>query len=282
MIASYRDPRYAASIRLELLQEREGELREHIPNELRVIHARRAARTAGGAVAILGFAALVIVTLVWGFLPRHRVDGAPTLTLLFTVSAALLTYALVYVVAGHRFDQLVLRAFDVNQDELSRIARIESGEIRALAARVVGRAESRSLSLPLAGIGLLAPLTMHLAIWIVTNAGRVTSNAWLLGFDWWIAASLALVGIAHVVLALQGARFASEAAKMPTYQLDHRSPVSGWAALGYTVVGSLLPGVFALAIPPLVVFATGIVFVPWMFWSMRRRLASERRLLEDD
>ena len=58
------------------------------------------------------------------------------------------------------------------------------------------------------------------------------------------------------------------------------SPVGGWAALGWTVLGSLLPVLIAIAIPPVIVFLTGALFVPYSFNAMHRRLVEERDILD--
>ena len=47
-----------------------------------------------------------------------------------------------------------------------------------------------------------------------------------------------------------------------------------------TVGVSAVPGVLLLALPPIIAGATGILFIPFMFASMQRRLMHERTTLE--
>jgi len=280
MLPSYRDPRYAASIRLEQLQESGGELRDHIPSEIRAIHARRVARTAAGGLAVIGFV-LVVLASIWNGLTSSSLRApAPTFVLLGAVVASVAIYAVLYLRASARFDSLVLASFDRSEDPLARLARLESNSIRRAAAKIVAGEERASLGLPLAGLGLLAPLTIHLAVWALINAGHADPMRWVQSFDWWIAATLILVGVAHGVLVYLAWRFARIAGETATRELSWRRPVGGWAALGWTVAGSLLPGVIAIAIPPVIVFLTGVLFVPYSFHAMHRRLVEERNLLE--
>jgi hypothetical protein len=117
---------------------------------------------------------------------------------------------------------------------------------------------------------------MHLAVWSLSEPSRFGSEGWVRGFDWWICASLILVGIAHLALAYLSMRFADEVEETSLAELEHRSPRSGWAALGYTILWSALPGLVAAGIPLIVVAITGLVFVPAMFGLMRRRVIAER------
>lgn len=277
MLPSYRDPNYAASVRLEQIRERDGEIQDHIPHEIRIIHARRAARSAFGWTAIVGFVAVgAVAGLNVVIAPAHL---PTTFALLGALGLSLVAYGIAYQVALFGFDRKVLATFDAAEDPLSRLARIEAAVIGETAARIVARSEPSSLWLPLAGVGLLVPLHLHLAYHLLTKGFSFSSRV-VEGFDWWIGASLILVGFAHLVLAFQGFRFASKASQMSTVQLEAKAPVSGWAALGWTVLGSLLPGVIAIGIPPVLVFVTGILFIPYMFGTMHRRLVAERHVLE--
>lgn len=280
MIASYRDPRYAASIRIEHLLEGSGALAEEIPTELRTIHSRRVARTSAGLVAVAGFTVTALQTGLQA-IPRPPIVGlsvSPTVLLLGAVAASLVTYAIARVVAPLRFESQVRATLDAGGDELTRLARMESDGLRHAAVRIASRRERASLALPLAGLGLLAPLAMHFLVFCALSIDKERLD--LGAFDWWIGASLLLVGVAHAVLAFMAWRFASKIAATPTRSLHGGSPVSGWAALGWTVVGSLVPGVIALAIPPVLVFLTGALFIPASFGFLYRRALRERVALE--
>jgi hypothetical protein len=282
MIASYRDPRYAASLRIEHLRERAGALTEEIPAELRTTYARRVARSSAGAVALAGFAATGIASLADALSHRPASTFATTPTAMFlgAVVASLATYAITRAVAAIRFERRVRATFDANGDELVQLARLESHSVRRAAVRLASRGERASLALPLAGLGLLAPLAIHFVVFCVLSIGKEAGSSRFSSFDWWIGATLLLVGLAHLVLAYQAWRFASKVVATPTWSLEHRNPMDGWGALGWTVAGSLVPGLIAIAIPPVLVFLTGLVFVPASFRFMYRRALQERLLLE--
>jgi hypothetical protein len=50
-------------------------------------------------------------------------------------------------------------------------------------------------------------------------------------------------------------------------------------ALAVTVATACVPGIVLLAIPPILVAITGLVFVPWMFRAMASVLVRERTML---
>lgn len=281
MIASYRDPRYAASIRIEELRARGHDLLEGVPEELTRIHARRVARISAGVVAIAGFCGMIVSAIAGVDRPQYSafLYVHPTLFLVASVALSLAVYFLARSVASRTFARRVWSSFDDGQDELSRLARLENDSVRWAAARIVHASEKQSLALPMAGISLLAPLSLHLVVWCVLGDGDIGSRRWLSGFDWWICASLLLVGIAHVVLAGLCVRFAGKVADASLASLSRKSPMSGWAVLGWTVLAACVPGVIAFAIPVAIVFVTG-VFIPLMFAFMHRRAIEERRALD--
>lgn len=279
MIASYRDPRYAASIRLEQLRERFEELpSDAVPEELTLVHARRVARTWAGGTAIAGFVAMALssaATVVW---PEHSGGGGlhPTLVLVAAVALSILVYVIARIVAPHTFERRVWASLGSAGDELARLARIENDSVRRAAAELAGSGEKRSIALPMIGVGLLAPLSIHLVVWSLGLNDGLDTHGWLQGFDVWIGASLLLVGIAHIVLAYQCGRFAGALADTPLRELSRETPAKGWGALGYTILAACLPGIVAFAIPVLLVAVTGLLFVPWMFGHMYRRVLQER------
>lgn len=284
MIASYRDPRYAASIRIEQLRERRRDVADAVPDEVVQIHARRVARAAAGAVAVAGFVLMALASLAEAmrlFGPAYGVP--PTLVLVAALVLSLGVHVVARRVAAIRFERRVRAAFDGSGDELSRLARLESDAVRRAAVRLAGEGERRSIALPMVGISLLGPLAMHLVVWCVVGgaaSGGARPSGWLLdSFDWWIAASLLLVGVAHVVLACLCVGFARKVERASLAELEAGSFASGWRVLGWTVLASLVPGVIAFLIPPVVVFFTGVLFIPWMFSSMHRRALTERRAL---
>ena len=278
MIPSYRDSRYAASIRIEHLRERAA---QDIPRELIHLHARRVARTAAGTVAVAGAVVVAFGTafqsIQEGWFGGRSGAPRPTLLLIAAVLLSVVTYVVTRVIATWRFPGLVRAALVSDRDELVQLARLESGGLARAAAGIAGAGEERSLSMPMAGIALLAPLTIHLVVsMLFTRSGLILSS-----FDTWIRMSLVLVGLGHVVLAGLCVRFARRVARVTLAELEWGSPASGWAALGWTVLASCLPGAIALLIPPILVAATGLPVVPVLFRSMYERAVRERRLLRD-
>jgi hypothetical protein len=176
----------------------------------------------------------------------------------------------------------VWSSFDGSQDELVRLARLESDTVRRAAAHLAGSGEKASVALPMAGISLLAPLGIHLGIWSLTQGTELGGSRWLEGFDWWIGVSLMLVGVAHATLAILCCVFAGKVSRASLVFLKSKSPMSGWGVLGWTVLASCLPGLIAFAIPVVVVLVTGLLFIPWMFGSMHRTVVDERIALAAD
>jgi hypothetical protein len=283
MIASYRDPRYAASIRIEQLRERSPWRADDVPAELIQIHARRVARSWAGAVAIVGFFAVCFTSLRQGmgnwWMPSDvRIEPRPTGVLLASVALSVVTYAVSRFTAAHLFERRIRASFDRSSDELARCARLEANGLRRAAIAVAGRNERASIALSMAGFALLAPLSAHYAVWALFRLSNGSAPA-MRDFDVWIHMSLLLVGIAHVVLAGLCVWFASKVARSPLELLGEKSPVSGWAALGWTVLAACVPGAIAFLVPPVFVLATGAAFVPALFGFAYRRALRERHAL---
>jgi uncharacterized membrane protein YhdT len=153
-------------------------------------------------------------------------------------------------------------------------ARLDGDEPRAALAHRVSRLETGSVAATLVGWALLAPLTLHLLV--AAALARSLADG-LHDFDRWIEASLVLTGVAHVTLALLGCRYAKKLRAWDHERDD--APTAGWSALGWTILASCVPGIVALAIPPLLVALTGFVFVPATFGFMRWRTTEERLVL---
>ncbi|MEZ4310740.1 MAG: hypothetical protein R3F14_22075 [Polyangiaceae bacterium] len=283
MLASYRDPGYAASLRIEKLRERSQDLSEGVPSEITRIHARRVARTWAGAVGMLGFALVVVTTLgkIGGPLELLQIVP-PTVALAVTGPAAIAVYVVVRWVTARSFPREVRSGFTGEHDPMSRLALLENDSVRSAAAKAAAASERRSIASPMIAASLVLPLTIHMVAGMVLKGPRSMMNLErvIRDFDWWIAATFILVGLAHGVLAVLCARFASRVADAPLASLAEKSPQSGWGALGWTVLASLVPGLVAIAIPPILVAVTGAMFVPHMFKYMHRRAVEERRALD--
>jgi len=131
----------------------------------------------------------------------------------------------------------------------------------------IGRLDDRylaaSLALPVAGLALTLPLTLHAAVFASDTHG----------FDSWVAMSLVIVGHCHVALAVMGAwrmvRLTRGENAMPP-----------WAIYGIVVGLAMVPGALFLMIPPLLVAFTGLAFV-FILWAPSRIIAKERAVLAE-
>ncbi|HEY8079475.1 MAG TPA: hypothetical protein VIF62_35335 [Labilithrix sp.] len=239
------------------------------------IFARRAARVAGGVVAIAGALAMTLTAICTRGIPwLLGVEQAkPSLTpiLFVTALAAPLVALVVRLSAGAFARRIAARMIAQTDDVRTDVARLAERSAASLFAEWVDRLEVRSVWLPLAGAALVVPLTLHLAFaWIVSSSQTdLTSD-----FDVWILLSLVLTIPAHGVLALLAVRFAK---KLRAWREGERRP-SAWAPLLWTIVAGCVPGIVLYLIPPILVAVTGL-FVPIAFSVMRARVLDERAKL---
>jgi hypothetical protein len=160
-------------------------------------------------------------------------------------------------------------------DLAADLARIDASSPLHRIARRLGSLEAWSSALPLAAISLLAPLTLHFLFCLATGFESTRD------FGKWIQISLVIVGHAHLTLMALAIAFSRKMARLETDQLARLSIHREWGkALGITVAVSAVPGVILLAVPPVLSAITGVVFVPFMFALMRRRVLSERATMQ--
>ncbi len=163
-------------------------------------------------------------------------------------------------------------------DALADLARVEQLDpLRALVRTARGR-ERLSVALPLAGIALLAPLTIHFIVSLAiasANHGETASD-----FGVWIRWSGMLVGHAHLVLAFCGFRFARRLASRETAAIAKGTAHDGLVAVGWTTLAALVPGAILFLVPPALVLFTGLAFAPLAYSMMGRRVYAERLLIE--
>ncbi len=264
-MSTYRDPRFLSRLRFEELLddvERERPLREVVTR----IGAARAARMAFGIVALAG-AAFVVEAAIAG----RGTDGSGALSelLLASWAAAIVAWLLARVIAPRVVRRTLAYPAPTGDVDVD-VARLEGRPLLPSPTRWAWA----GAALPMAAVSLLAPLTLHLAFWALF----VRSTAEMLGeFDPWIVYGLALVGQAHVVLALYACRHAQRLLEAP---LGHVDEIGGaWRALGVTVFASAFPGVVIFSVPPLLTAVTGALFVPALFSAMKRVVIAERREL---
>jgi hypothetical protein len=136
--------------------------------------------------------------------------------------------------------------------------------VRIMPWRPVRRSESQlqtSWMVPIAGIALLLPITIHLLCRLLVD-GRVG--------DWseWVSLSLMFTGFAHVVFAVLAAtRAAQLASGKPAISCG---AIYGWCVLAANVPFPILPAFY--------VAATGLPILP-MLMLMKPLIERERRTI---
>lgn len=258
----YRDHLFAARCR-----RRPAPLSEpHLP--LQRIYAARQGRIWGGVVGLAGFTLLLLDALLG---PRYTTE-----ILASTWLAALVSARIASLTAARALRRRVDALLAPTGDPLTDLARREPGGARSYIAQRVHHLEQASLILPLIALCLLAPLTLHL----IVGVGFLGASA--KQFNGWILLSLVLVGHAHAALVILAVRHIAAV----RWALDTGAPLRGGSrgllALLWTVAVSTVPGAMLLFVPPLLVAATGALFVPWVFHWAARRAYVERALLVEE
>lgn len=263
----YRDHLFAARCRQQQLS-REGSP-EAAPAELVRIYARRVARIWGAAFGLAGLLAMVfhaMISMSLGALSVYIVGAWLTMGLV---------YAVVRLAAPAWLRWRVRRAYATSGDIFFDLGRLDARSPRAFALQAIHRHERLGLQLPLLTVSLLAPLSIHLGV-AMAFLGVSMSQ-----FGQWILTSAALVGHAHLTLAL----FAVFHVVRVQRELDAGTRVAGASrglvALLWTVGASAIPGVVLLCVPPLLVAMTGLLFVPWSFHWVGAAAQAERAVLVD-
>lgn len=171
--------------------------------------------------ARVGFGATLIVgagAVVHGVMTHARVLGLPAAHWFAIVWAA------AFVVAALAWLAVRLRA------------RIDPG-----AFAVTG------LTVPAIGFALMAPLTLQLPF--------VIGASGLAGFDGWVPLSVAITGVAHLVLAALSVVRARQLAR-------DAIPIEPRTIFGAVVVVSMIPFALLAFIPPILVAITGAAYLP--------------------
>lgn len=186
-----------------------------------------------------------------------------------------------WFVARARMHSKLLGALVPTGDVRLDVARLEEGApLRTLQASI-GALEAPSVWVPLMGWALVAPLTSHLLFalmvgWVkLPRLGAVGQH----DFDVWILASIVLMGVGHAVLCVTTVQFARRLRAWKASS-GEKSP-STWLPYAWTMVGATVPGVILYAVPPLIAAVTSL-FIPVTFGHLKRRVLTERALLEYD
>jgi hypothetical protein len=154
---------------------------------------------------------------------------------------------------------------------------------------VASRCETAGLTLPLTGLSLILPLSLHLVVWAIIQAGlRATGSHdaryWsdLTRFDDWIVMSMILVGTAHLALVVSVFVHVGRLRWRPLHQLP-----SPFTPLWVAVAASACPGIVFIFVagagllPMLLSLFTGMVFIPAIFGRASRVFWAERHLITD-
>lgn len=284
MVLAYRSDEDVLKARLSaLLDERSAEV-ANTSDRLRDVYAKRMARAVSGGVAAIGGAAVLLGGAARGlrshswFGMGHEHSGALTPILLGSMAAAALSYLPARELAKRGFRRALEGELSLSGSARIDLVRVERAQPRRLARRLVEAAERASASLPLLGMALLAPLSIHFVVALALSGGHL--ERWIEGFDAWISMSAAIAGFAHLVLAILAIRFGSKIGEKSTEELDAHPAQEGWSAVKITALASLVPGVVLYLVPPILISLTGLLFVPLSYAAVTRALVRERQALD--
>ncbi len=283
MSLAYRGLEHVAATRFaELAERRTQEIASLV--YARVVYTRRFARTVAGAVgttgAILVFLATVIGLLTEGsFFGRAHFEGKLTLGLLACWPAALIAYVFARTAASHAMRRALARPLERRGDAVHDLARLETSRPAFILERAATRLEGWSAAFPLTMLSFLMPLTLHFVVGHFLGRGDGGLSA--KSYDEWIGMSVAIVGHAHLVLAICALVYGLKLARRESALIASGVSKDWLKAFGFTILAGAVPGALLFLVPPIVVALTGIVFIPAMYIFMGRRIVSERRLLEE-
>ncbi|MCC6994013.1 MAG: hypothetical protein IT370_05230 [Deltaproteobacteria bacterium] len=226
--------------------------------ELRELYRLRFGRVVQGSVMI----ATMVVMALGAFDVALRLWPI----LLATWPLGLLGLQVGRYLGGRWFDRKLAAGAQPGPDPLRDLDRLAHETPQHRASAMVARLGHASLGLPMVGLVLAAPLTMHFVVYLMLG-GRLTDD-----FDTWIRLSAFLVGFAHIVLAILTWGVAHEIVVG-----EPRTTAAG--LIGNTTLAACVPGIIAIAIPPLLVAVTAALFVPFMLAWARRRAGHENATL---
>ncbi|MBL8606948.1 MAG: hypothetical protein JNL38_06495 [Myxococcales bacterium] len=267
-MSAYRDTSLLLRRRAEALRAR-AELTAALPS-LHRVYARRWSRAVGGGVGTFGalcVAALALANALGS--PGFPLETLTQLLLGSVVAAVGAALAARAAFSLYRSGFSRLAALPELQGELAAdLGRLDAANPWPEKERALGRLELASTALPLIAASLLAPLTLH---WIVATVSGAHN------YGDWILISLAIVGHAHLVLALMSGLYARKLRKTSTEDLAVAPVHRPWIwALGITVLAAAIPGAILLLVPPLLTLVTGALFIPAAFLWIRHRVVQER------
>ena len=268
----YRDDRAAAERRRAILEVEYRDRLGSVPAELYRVFARRVARIASGAVLAAGGALMFGLGLSDAELWADAANGS-TSVLLLAWPAALVIHVLVAVLAPYWAQRQLSRESRGGGDVFTDIARLQNlTPIRRLAA-MAKRLEHLSIAVPMTGLALVGPLTIH----GIVGLGLSEFEMSLADFDSWIHLSAFLVGHCHLVLVYYGIKFAGQVRALPTgFEI---LPNTRWKRVFFVILWSVVPGGFFILIPVVLVALTAAIHAPVVYGLMARAIRRERTTL---
>lgn len=275
---SYRDNEVGLRVYRDGLLEARIREAATLPAELTRVYVRRVSRIAAGATATIGFALMALASLLGeglkAWFGSKLVDAPLTWILLLTVAAVPVAALIARTAAHVNLLMVVRRDLRRTNDTRADVERLERSASTVIAEHA-DALETRSVAAPLVGWALCAPLTMHFIVYCFNNSANTLDHL-TSDYEWWICASLLITAVAHLTLAALAVRFAKA---VRAEQAGGPTP-SAWAPLLWTTLAGCVPGVVLFLVPPILVAATGLVFIPATFAWMRRRVHDERFALE--
>jgi hypothetical protein len=271
-----------------VLEQRLVELRERRAGEafaidvVQRVAARRLGRAVGGGVALvfaLGVFAVGLASLFEAGADAKSAHELATVLLVIAWGAGIVT-----ALGSRWIGRLVLA---VTLDAPLRFSGNVAADLASLQTRDpldastarAARWERASAALPIAAVSLLAPLTIHWLVWSslsLASEGKVSFD----DFGQWIAWSAVLVGHAHLAVLVGALQWAFSLRAKPTAEL-RRSLHKRWGITLLVASGlACIPGIVLLAIPPILVAVTGLVFMPAMYWMTAFVVHRERFAIE--
>jgi hypothetical protein len=245
----------------------------------RKVAASRMARAVAGATGLL-LSVVAFASAIAGFAlepgswPHGSESGLLTALLLSAWPAALVAWGITRTMAGAAIGRRVHAPPALTGDAGEDLLRLQREDSLGMARALAARWEWAGAALPLAALSMVAPLSLHFLVRCLFAPMRVGN------FDGWIALSVVLVGHAHVALCVCAVVWARGLSGRHTAALADGLRGSMFKALFVTVGVASLPGILLLAVPPVMVLVTGLVFIPAMYAATVRCMRRERLALD--
>ncbi len=278
MTTAYRSLDPVLQERLREYRERQQRERDTIDAARRVLAKRIGLALAGGSAAAFGVLMFLDTLGPWR-------DDAPLLLGAGWIAGAM-AMALGRAIVLAREASALAAGPVLTGDAHVDLARLDRLDPQSDLRRRAARWEHASAALPMLGLSLLTPLTLHWTLATIHAACRGGVSA--SDFAAWIALSTLFVGFAHVALMGHSLVWARSLRRQPTASLRTGVHKAWITALVVATSASFLPGAFfindvgpSILLPPVIVAATGLAFIPLMYWATVRRLAAERSRLGD-